>query len=90
VEQLRDKHFISVGSFKPSMQELPDSVYALAQQVVADSDAAQKETGDLSGPLSLGLVIPENVLHIAELVIGKRAIDTTRTTVFKSVGASAL
>ena len=33
---LRGKHFISVGSFKPSMQELPTSIYRMAGQLVVD------------------------------------------------------
>jgi ornithine cyclodeaminase/alanine dehydrogenase-like protein (mu-crystallin family) len=84
--QLENKHFISIGSFKPSMTELPHSVYQIAQQVVVDSDAAKFEVGDLIGPLSLGLLREENVIHIADLVVGKRSVDTNRTTVFKSVG----
>jgi ornithine cyclodeaminase len=84
--RLERKHFVSVGSFKPTMQELPDSVYALAQEVVVDSDAAQEEVGDLIGPLSSGLIREQNILHIADLVVGKRWIHTAGTTVFKSVG----
>jgi ornithine cyclodeaminase/alanine dehydrogenase-like protein (mu-crystallin family) len=83
---LENKHFISIGSFKPSMQELPHAVYSLAQTVVVDSDATKHEVGDLIEPLSLGLVREENVIHLADLVIGKRSIDTARTTAFKSVG----
>jgi ornithine cyclodeaminase/alanine dehydrogenase-like protein (mu-crystallin family) len=81
--RLEGKHFVSVGSFKPSVQGLPDFVYALAQKVVVDSDAAQEEVGDLIGPLSSGLISPDNVLSIAELVVGKRRIDTAGTTVFQ-------
>jgi len=83
---LERKHFLSIGSFKPSMQELPNTVYQLAQQVVVDSPAATTEVGDLIEPLSLGLINEHDIIQIADLVIGKRAIDTTRTTVFKSVG----
>ena len=83
---LENKHFVSIGSFKPSMQELPHAVYALAQEVVIDSDAAKFEVGDLIGPLSSGVLREENVLHLAECVTGKRSVDTRRTTVFKSVG----
>lgn len=85
-ELLENKHFISIGSFKPSMKELPYSVYQLAHQVVVDSDAAKSEVGDLIEPLSLGLLREENIIHIADLVVGKRSVDTERTTVFKSVG----
>jgi ornithine cyclodeaminase/alanine dehydrogenase-like protein (mu-crystallin family) len=83
---LERKHFLSIGSFKPSMKELPNTVYKLAQQVVVDSPSAKTEVGDLIEPLSRGLISEEDVIQIADLVVGKRSIDTTRTTVFKSVG----
>jgi ornithine cyclodeaminase/alanine dehydrogenase-like protein (mu-crystallin family) len=84
--RLEGKHFLSVGSYGPGMQELPNSVYALAREVVVDSDAAKEEVGDIIQPLSSGLILEQNILHIADLVTGKRSIDTTRTTAFKSVG----
>ncbi|MEP7246360.1 MAG: ornithine cyclodeaminase family protein [Gammaproteobacteria bacterium] len=83
---LANKHFISVGSFKPSMIEFPGLVYQLAQTVVVDSDAAQLEVGDLTEPLSRGLLQEANIVHLADLVSGKRTVDTTRTTAVKSVG----
>lgn len=85
-ELLQDKHFLSIGSFKPSMQELPGTVYELAKQVVVDAEAAKTEAGDLVQPLASGLLREENLIHLADLVIGARHVDTTRTTVFKSVG----
>ena len=84
--QLEGKHFISVGSYKQNMQELPNSVYALARQVVVDSDAAHDEVGDLIGPLSSGAITPENIIHLADLVTGKRKIATTGSTAVKTVG----
>lgn len=83
---LQNKHFVSVGSFKPSMQELPNAAYSLAQNVVVDSDAAKTEVGDLIGPLSLGLIHDSHIVHLAHVVSGKRSLDLTRTTVVKSVG----
>jgi ornithine cyclodeaminase/alanine dehydrogenase-like protein (mu-crystallin family) len=83
---LENKHFISIGSFKSSMKELPHSVYQIARQVVVDSDAAKIEAGDLIEPLSLGILHDEDIIHIADLVAGKRSLETDRTTVFKSVG----
>src|SRR5262249_17540047 len=85
-ELLENKHLVSIGSFKPSMQELPDAAYLLTQNVVIDSDAAKTEVGDLIGPLSRQLVREQDVVHLADLVTSKRFIDTSRTTVFKSVG----
>jgi ornithine cyclodeaminase len=83
---LANKHFVSIGSYKPSMKELPHSVYELAQQVVVDSNAAKSEVGDVSEPLSMGLLREENIIHISDLVVGNRSVDVASTTVFKSVG----
>jgi ornithine cyclodeaminase len=83
---LEGKQFISIGSFKPAMQELPTAVYELAQCVVVDSDAARHEVGDLINPLAAGVLRAESVCHLAELVTGSRSVDVQRTTVFKGVG----
>lgn len=85
-ELLENRHFIGIGSFKPSMQELPMLVHELARQVVVDSDAAKVEVGDLIGPLAARVLREDDVVHIAGLVVAERTIDTGRTTVFKSVG----
>lgn len=85
-EQLRGKHFISIGSYKPSMQELPDAVYSLAGQIVTDSDFARHETGDIINPLAKGLVPPGAVFSIGKLISGARQLDVAQTTVFKSAG----
>jgi ornithine cyclodeaminase/alanine dehydrogenase-like protein (mu-crystallin family) len=83
---LRDKHYISVGSFKPTMQELPSSVYRLSTNLAIDSDAAREEVGDVINPLREGLISTDDIVHIAELLSGRRSIDIEQTTVFKSVG----
>jgi ornithine cyclodeaminase len=83
---LEGKHFISIGSFKPSMRELPSLVYQLAGDVVVDSEAAKTEVGDLIDPIASGVLREDRIFHIADLVVGKKSIDTTGTTAFKSVG----
>lgn len=83
---LAGRHFISIGSFRPAMQELPNAVYRLAQCVVVDSDAARHEAGDLVNPLAHGLLREDSIYHLAELIAGVRQVDVRRTTVFKSVG----
>jgi ornithine cyclodeaminase/alanine dehydrogenase-like protein (mu-crystallin family) len=83
---LQNKHFVSIGSFKPSMQELPDALYGLARKVVIDSDAARFEVGDLIGPIAAGVLREEDVFHLADCVTGTRSVDTRTTTIFKSVG----
>lgn len=87
-ELLEHKHFISVGSFRPTMQELPNSVYRLAGQLAVDSEHAAHEVGDVINALRAGLLQETDVFSIAECVLGKRAVDTSRTTAYKTVGAA--
>jgi ornithine cyclodeaminase/alanine dehydrogenase-like protein (mu-crystallin family) len=83
---LEGKHFASVGSFRPSMQELPDSVYRLARELVIDSDAARHEVGDVIGPVGRGVLKDADVFSIGQLVTGRRSVDVGATTAYKSVG----
>ena len=83
---LEGKHYLSIGSFRPSMQELPNAVYELAGCVVVDSDAARHEVGDLINPLGAGVLREESIYHLAQLTTGVRSVDVRHTTVFKSIG----
>ncbi|GHN00569.1 ornithine cyclodeaminase [Cytophagales bacterium WSM2-2] len=83
---LKNKHFISIGSYKPGMQELPDAVYQLAGELCIDSDFARQEVGDIINPLKLGFIAEENVYTIGTLVNRKRKLNVNETTVFKSAG----
>lgn len=83
---LEGKHFISIGSYKPTMQELPDAVYELAGCLAIDSEGARHEVGDIVLPLQKGILNPEDVFTIGQLINGKRKIDISKTTVYKSAG----
>ena len=83
---LRGKHFVSIGSFRPDMQELPDAVFELSGALVVDSEAARHEVGDVVGPVSRGVLSRDNVFPIGEVIAGTRAVDTQGTTAYKSVG----
>jgi ornithine cyclodeaminase len=83
---LEGKHFFGIGSFRPSMQELPDAVFSLAGALVIDSDHAAAETGDIIQPLQKNLIPPDRVFTLADVILGRRHIDTSATTVFKSTG----
>lgn len=83
---LRGKHFISVGSFKSTMQELPTSVYRLAGRVIVDSHTVHEEAGDIINSLKGGVIGVSDVSHLADLLSGQCAIDIDDTTAFKSVG----
>ena len=83
---LAGRHFISIGSFRPTMQELPDAVYRLTAHIVIDSEAAREEVGDVIAPLEKGLVTSDNVFTIGQLISRQRTIDVSGTTAYKSVG----
>ncbi|HOY17921.1 MAG TPA: ornithine cyclodeaminase family protein [Haliscomenobacter sp.] len=83
---LRGKHFISIGSYKPNMQELPAAVYQLAGQLAIDSEFARHETGDIINAVERGWVLAENVYTIGKLITGARQIDVHQTTAYKSAG----
>lgn len=68
------------------MQELPDSVYRLAGQLVIDSDAARHEVGDVIGPVARGVLNAKDVFSVGQLVTGRRSVDVHSTTAYKSVG----
>ena len=80
------RHFISIGSFRPTMQELPDSVYRLAGHIVIDSEAAREEVGDVIAIVGKGIVSSADVFTIGQVICGQRPIDVSRTTAYKSVG----
>lgn len=86
---LDKKHFISVGSFKPSMQELPDSVYRLAGNLAVDSEHARYEVGDVINAVERGILKNADIYCISECIAGRRTIDTNCTTVYKTVGMAA-
>lgn len=83
---LENKHYFSIGSFKPSMQELPDGVYRLAGQLVLDSEFARHEAGDAINPVKNGILDKEQVFSLGKVILGQRIIDINKTTAFKSTG----
>src|SRR5882757_1104831 len=83
---LQGKHFISIGSYKPTMQELPDSVYQLAGTLAIDSEFARHEVGDIINPVKRGLLKEENVFTMGKIVTGERMINLNETTAYKSAG----
>jgi ornithine cyclodeaminase/alanine dehydrogenase-like protein (mu-crystallin family) len=83
---LKGKHFISVGSYKPFMQELPDAVYQLAGELVLDSEFGRQETGDSIHCVEKKYIKPENIFSIGKLINGERKLNSPATTVYKTSG----
>ncbi len=86
---LAGKLLISIGSYRPHMQELPDAAFRLAGAVVVDSPHAATEVGDLINPLAAGLLKPDRVIGLGEILGGRHRPEPGTTRVFKSVGYAA-
>ena len=86
---LTGKHFIAMGAYKPTMQELPDAAFRLTESLVIDAEAARHETGDVINPLDRGWVQEADVFTLGKVLTGQRKVDVAKTTLFKSVGMAA-
>lgn len=80
------KHFIAIGSYERHMCELPDAVFRLAGHLVLDSEFARHEVGEAVRAVEHAALGDEDLFTIGELAAGRRSVDLTRTTVYKSAG----
>lgn len=87
-------HVNAIGSFRPTMQELPPGVISPAAKVVVESrQVALEESGDLVIPVRDGLFRPEDIhAELGEIAAGKKPgrVSPDEVTVFKSVGLAAM
>ncbi|OFD51935.1 ornithine cyclodeaminase [Bacillus mycoides] len=87
-------HVNAVGSFRPSMQELPSHAIANANKVVVESkEAALEETGDLQVPIKEGLFEAGDIhAELGQIISGEKAgrENDEEITVFKSVGLAVV
>lgn len=86
---IKNKRFISVGSFQKEMQEFPNSVYKNADVLLIDSAAATHEVGDVINAIDEGFVNENQVFTIGKVFTGERTIKAAQNAVFKSVGMAA-
>lgn len=85
-ELLKGKCYIAVGSYKPYMQELPDSLFELTKEVYVDLMYACEESGDLSKRIESGLLHEEDVKCLHQVLDGSVKPSGDDTVVFKTVG----
>ncbi len=82
-------HINGIGSFKPSMQEIPSDVILKSILIVDQRQAAIEEAGEIAIPLQQGLMT-QNHIHaeLGEILSGSKKGRTShdQMTVFKSVG----
>lgn len=81
----KGKLFISIGSFRPEMQEFPNTVVAASDLVFVDTLFAIKESGDIATPLKDNVVKIDKIKEFAGL-LEKGTIIKDKTVFFKSVG----
>ncbi len=86
---IQNKRFISVGSFRKDMQELPNSVYEETDVLILDSEAAKEEVGDVINALRNGFLTENQVFTIGKIFAEERRIEHSQNVVFKSVGMAA-
>lgn len=81
-------HVNAIGSFRPTMRELPDELIATADLVVVEHlPAAMSEAGEIIHALDRGSRPRGEIQELAPL-LGTRP-ETTGRTVFKTVGIAA-
>lgn len=91
-ELLKGKCIIGIGSYRPDMHELPESLWGLVDEVYIELDHAKEETGDLATPLGKGALDDAKFRYIGDLLLNgekKPVYEEGKTTCFKSVGTAA-
>lgn len=85
-------HVNAVGSFRPSMQEVPSSSIISADKVIVESkEAALEETGDLQKPVEKGFS-SEKLVELGDILRGfqQGRVNEEEITIFKSVGLAVV
>jgi ornithine cyclodeaminase len=78
-------HVNAIGAFRPTMRELPRSLFAAASMVVVDQiEAAMEESGEIIDAVTSG-TIPESALVELGTALSTQP-EAKGRTVFKSVG----
>jgi ornithine cyclodeaminase len=82
-------HLDLIGSFTPGMREADDACFAGAA-IYVDTEEALQKSGDLIGPLSRGVFVPDDVKGTLASLCAQPAGSRPEVcrTVFKSVGTS--
>ncbi|MFC7063832.1 ornithine cyclodeaminase family protein [Halobacillus seohaensis] len=85
----KGKLIVGVGSFRPSMQEIPDSILEQADETYVDTPSAFRESGDMIRAKELG-VDPRQTLSLKEMIERQHrpASPENQVIIFKSVGAA--
>jgi ornithine cyclodeaminase/alanine dehydrogenase-like protein (mu-crystallin family) len=82
-------HINAIGSYLPSMQEIPGETICRAKVIADSRNAVLTESGDLIIPVERGVIQKDHIhAELGEVVAGMKAgrIGDAEITLFKSVG----
>ena len=86
-ELLKGKHIVAIGSYKPTMRELPDALFEILDKITVDTEFGKIESGDLSVPIEKNLINDEDITSMGEFLANKNKFEAKgKTTLYKSVG----
>ena len=85
-EILSGKTYVGIGSFKPTMREIPEELFHLVDRVYVDSRQASQESGDLIYAIKAGLIAEEKIFTLGKLINQSIRPSRQATSFFKSVG----
>jgi ornithine cyclodeaminase/alanine dehydrogenase-like protein (mu-crystallin family) len=77
---------VAVGSHEPDAAEVDATTVCASTVVVEDRSTALREAGDVIGPVQAGLLDPDTLVGLAEVVRGAVPVPPSRPRLFKSVG----
>ncbi|WP_200847161.1 ornithine cyclodeaminase family protein [Microbacterium sp. 18062] len=79
---------IAVGSHEPDSRELDSALMARAQILVEDRTTALREAGDVMIPVAEGVLVPDSLVRIADIVTDRVELARRVPIVFKTTGMS--
>ena len=79
-------HVNAIGSFRPTMRELPDELLAGGLVVIDDRAAVLEESGEILHALAAGAIAADDLVELG--VALTEGVDRTPRTSFKSVGVA--
>ena len=87
-KMLEGKCIVAIGSYTPQMREIPNAIWELVDHVYIELPYACEESGDLSQPLTDGILKEEQTVLMDQFLASGADEEeiTKKTTYFKSVG----
>lgn len=88
-KKLEGKLFIAIGSWRPTMREIPEAIWEVVDEVYTELPYACEESGDLSQPLASGSLTKDRIKLMGDFLSEKKNGQEKQlgeTRFYKSVG----